>query len=132
VAPYDAGRPYDDFWALGISAAGRPGRKFFDQLAHLRWSDGRPADVYQAPPLHYLGGEPAFVGDPSDPSRGAVICPVFDAGRRATSFAVFDAFAVSRGPVATLRLKAPIHLAFHATFQAEGATVAEGDRSPES
>jgi all-trans-8'-apo-beta-carotenal 15,15'-oxygenase len=116
VAPPDAGRPYADFWALGISATGRSGRKFFDQLAHARWPDGGAWDVYQAPPLHYLGGEPAFVGNPHDPTEGAVLCPVFDAGRRTTSFAVFDAFAVSRGPVAALRLKAPIHLGFHAAF----------------
>src|SRR5262249_53444324 len=80
------------------------------------WPDGGARDVYQALPLHYLGGEPAFVGNPNDPTEGALLLPIFDAGRRTTSFAVFDAFAVSRGPVATLRLKAPIHLGFHAAF----------------
>ena len=117
VAPNDAGRPYRDFWALGISATGRPGRKFFDQLAHARWPDGGARDVYQAPTQHYLAGAPVFVGKPDDPAGGVVLCPMFDAGRPGSYFAVFDAFAVARGPVAILRLKAPIHLGFHAAFQ---------------
>jgi all-trans-8'-apo-beta-carotenal 15,15'-oxygenase len=120
LAPGDAGRPYGDFWMLGISATGRPGRKFFDQLVHARWPAGGAPDVYQAPPGRYLGGEPAFVGNPSDPGEAAVICPVFDAHEATSLFAAFDAFDVARGPVATLRLKAPIHLAFHAAFQGEG------------
>jgi len=32
-----AGRAYDDFWMLGISQRAKPGRKFFDQLAHGSW-----------------------------------------------------------------------------------------------
>jgi all-trans-8'-apo-beta-carotenal 15,15'-oxygenase len=119
ISPDDAGRPYADFWALGISATGRPGRKFFDQLVHARWPGAGVLDVYQAPPLHYLGGEPAFVGNPSEPTEGAIICPVFDAEHRATSFAVFDAIDVARGPMAAVRLKAPIHLGFHSAFHKE-------------
>jgi all-trans-8'-apo-beta-carotenal 15,15'-oxygenase len=116
VAPRRFARPYDDFWMLGISAAGRRGRKFFDQLAHADWAGAGARDTYQAPPLHYLGGEPIFVGDPHDERAGAVICQLFDAERVASAFAVFDAFHVARGPIALLGLKEPIHLGFHASF----------------
>jgi len=47
-------RSYEDLWLLGISTTGRPGRKFFDQLAHLSWDRPTLRDVYQAPPRQYL------------------------------------------------------------------------------
>src|SRR5262249_1503223 len=106
----------NDFWALGISATGRPGRKFFDQLVHASWSEGAGLDIYQAPPQSYLAGEPAFVANPDHPNQGAIICPIFNADLCVTSFVIFDAFAVARGPRAMIRLKGPIHLCFHATF----------------
>ncbi len=112
------GRPYRDGWMLGISAAGKPGRKFMDQLVHVDWADGKLRGVYQAPPGHYLGCEPVFVGDPGDESSGVLICQLFDAVHARSAFAVFDAFDVGRGPVATLRLREPIHIGFHATFDA--------------
>jgi all-trans-8'-apo-beta-carotenal 15,15'-oxygenase len=107
---------YNDFWMLGISTTGRRGRKFFDQLAHLSWADAQNPDIYQAPAKHYLGGEPIFIGDPDDEQTGAVICQVFDAERVESAVAIFDAFNVSRGPIALLRLKEPTPLAFHASF----------------
>lgn len=122
IDPRRAARPYEDFWMLGISATGRRGRKFFDQLVHARWDDARTLDIYQPPAAHYLGGEPIFVPDSSNARAGAVICQIFDAHSRTTSFAVFDAFDVAAGPAASLRLRAPIHLGFHATFDPhEGA-----------
>ena len=57
-----------------------------------------------------------FVADPWRPRSGVVICPVFDAAAVSTSFALFDAFTLARGPIAHLRLRAPVHLGFHATF----------------
>jgi carotenoid cleavage dioxygenase-like enzyme len=122
VAPSAASRPSNDFWALGISATGRLGRKFFDQLVHASWSDGAGLDIYHAPPRCYVAGEPAFVANPADPKQGAIICPIFNAEERATTFAIFDAFAVRRGPAATVRLRTPIHLGFHATFLASRGT----------
>jgi all-trans-8'-apo-beta-carotenal 15,15'-oxygenase len=113
VPPRQLTAPYTDFWMLGISATGRRGRKFFDQLVHGDWAGARVRDVYQAPPLHYLCGEPVFVGDER---AGAVICQSFDAGRVRGSFLIFDAFDVARGPVASLGLEEPIHLGFHASF----------------
>ena len=110
-----AGRDYDDFWVLAISASERPGRKFFDQLVHQTWS-GREAAIWQAPPGSYLGGEPIFLADPADDRRGLVICQRFDAERRRSAFLLFDAHDVARGPVAELWLRRPVHLGFHASF----------------
>jgi len=116
IIPREFTRPYQDFWMLGISATGKRGRKFFDQLAHARWDCTKACDVYHAPRLHYLGGEPIFVGNPDNEKAGAIICQLFDAESQKSSFAIFDAYKVSRGPIAVLRLKQPIHLGFHASF----------------
>lgn len=119
VDPQLHGRPYDDFWLLGISAMGRPGRKFFDQLAHFAWSRPEARDVWTAPAGSYLAGEPAFAGDPGRPGVGAVICPLFDAGagpRGEHRVLVFDAYDVAAGPRAVLSLEAPLHLGFHSVF----------------
>ena len=110
-------RTYDDFWMLGISATGRNGRKFFDQLVHVKWPGKCACDVYNVPAKKYLGSEPIFIGNPR--GGGSIICHVFDAENNASSFALFDAMRVARGPVALLRLKEPIHLGFHASFEAE-------------
>jgi all-trans-8'-apo-beta-carotenal 15,15'-oxygenase len=112
-----AARRYDDFWVLGIAASEQPGRKFFDQLVHQRWSTEEAA-IWQAPPRHYLGGEPIFLPDGADARRGVVICQQFDAERRRSAFLLFDAHDVSAGPVAELRLRRPVHLGFHASFAA--------------
>ncbi len=109
-------KAYDDFWMLGISHAGPRGRKFLDSVVHLTWS-GRE-DVWKAPAGCYLGGEPAFAGDPDGPG-GAVICQQFDAAKEESSFLVFDAFDVATGPRAVVRLETPVHLGFHACW-AEG------------
>jgi all-trans-8'-apo-beta-carotenal 15,15'-oxygenase len=111
-------RPYEDFWMLGISSTGQLGRKFFDQLVHANWSSDAPGDIYQAPPGHYLAGEPVFIPDLSQKAPGSIVCQIFDARKVESFFAIFDAFDVSAGPLARLRLQTPIHLGFHATFAA--------------
>lgn len=113
-------QPYRDFWMLGISETGRSGRKFFDQLVHADWTKKGPQDVYQSPPMQYLGAEPIFVPNPRAERAGVVICQVFDAASMTSAFALFDALAVAKGPIATLRLKAPIHFGFHASFSRLG------------
>lgn len=118
IDPDRVGRAYEDLWMLGISKMGKPGRKFFDQVAHLSWAHPERADVWQAPPGWYLGGEPAFAPDPA--GGGVVICQRFDAERRESAFLVFDAFDVAAGPVAVLLLEAPVHLGFHAFFAPGG------------
>jgi all-trans-8'-apo-beta-carotenal 15,15'-oxygenase len=118
IDPRQAGRPYDTFWMLGISTAGRRGRKFFDQLARADWGDGAPRDVYQAARGRYLAGEPVFIPDPDTAKGGAVMCQLFDAERHASAFGIFDAFDVARGPVAQLTVPGPVHAGFHAAFYA--------------
>jgi all-trans-8'-apo-beta-carotenal 15,15'-oxygenase len=114
TAPGASGAAYRDFWMLGISAAGVRGRKFFDQLVHGDWQRG--TEVYQAPPGTYFAGQPGFV-PPRDPGQpGALICPVFDAARSASSVAVFNAHEVAAGPLATARLGQSFHLGFHSCF----------------
>ncbi len=117
-----ATQPYNDCWMLGLSATGKPGRKFFDQLVHADWESAKARDMYHAAPLNYLGGEPIFIGDSGNQANGVVICQIFDAEHSRSAFAIFDAFNVARGPVATLRLKAPIPLLFHASFVKENET----------
>jgi all-trans-8'-apo-beta-carotenal 15,15'-oxygenase len=114
--PSLATKPYDDFWMLGISATGKQGRKFFDELVHVKWPGKCACDVYKAPARHYLGSEPIFIDNPA--GNGAVICQVFDAENYSSAFALFDATRVERGPIAMLRLREPIHLGFHASFAA--------------
>jgi carotenoid cleavage dioxygenase-like enzyme len=58
IDPRRVTQVYDDFWMLGISATGRRGRKFFDQLVHADWAEPSAGDIYQAPPMQYHGGEP--------------------------------------------------------------------------
>ena len=110
-------RTYDDFWMLGISATGKHGRKFFDQLVHVKWPGKCACDVYQVPARHYLGSEPIFISNPA--GSGAVICHIFDAENSSSAFALFDATQIARGPIAVLRLKERVHLGFHASFAAQ-------------
>lgn len=114
-------RAYGEFWMLGMSAAGRRGRKFFDQLVHCGWGRPEPLGLYQAPPGRYLGGEPVFLPDPAaapgEPA-GWVLIQEYDAPRDASAFLLFDAHAVAKGPIARLPLAEPIPLGFHARFDA--------------
>jgi carotenoid cleavage dioxygenase-like enzyme len=105
---------------LGISSTGKHGRKFFDQLVHVKWTEKGAFDVYHAPARHYLGSEPIFINNPW--GTGAVICHLVDAENNSSSFALFDAMRVARGPIALLRLKKPIHLGFHASFAVQSHT----------
>jgi len=117
IDPRRALRSYEDLWLLGISATGRPGRKFFDQLAHLSWDRPGAHDVYQAPPGQYLGGAPVFVADPADETNGVVICQRFDAESCKGEFLLFDSQAVADGPICTLPLRNPVPLLFHSWFE---------------
>ena len=44
-----------------LSRAGRPGRKFFDQVVRVDWPS-QSVEVSQAGPRQYRGGEPAATG----------------------------------------------------------------------
>lgn len=124
VDPSTTARPYAEFWMLGLSKTGNPGRKFFDELVHARWDEPAPSDIFRAPQGTYLGGEPLFVGHP-DSGEGVVICQSFDAKREQSSFLLFDARHVGSGPAAVLRLKEPIHMGFHASFQSSVTSICE-------
>jgi len=117
INPSHITQPYDDFWTLGISAAGNCGRKFFDQLIHANWS-GLRHETYQCSSKRYLGGEPVFVGEPGS-RNGVVICQEFDANDRKSYFLLFDSQNVSTGPVARLILNSQLYLGFHAVFLPE-------------
>ena len=104
-----SGLEYDEFWMLGISAAGQPGRKFFDQLAHGSWQRGGVEDVYQVEPGFYLGGEPIYV-------EGSVIVQRLNTHENKAEVLILDAGHVAKGPVATLPLRHMIHPGFHASF----------------
>jgi carotenoid cleavage dioxygenase-like enzyme len=115
--PELTGLPYDHFWMLGISRSGEAGRKFFDQIVRIDWPT-RSFEVFQAPPLHYFGGEPLFVPDRGREGAGAVICQLFDAEHNRSSFVVFDAFRLAAGPLATLHAPSPVPLLFHSSYAA--------------
>jgi all-trans-8'-apo-beta-carotenal 15,15'-oxygenase len=113
--PALTGQPCDHFWMLGISRAGRPGRKFFDELVRVNW-DTRDVDVYRVPERQYLGGEPIFIPDGSRPRSGTVMCQLFDGETSASSFVSFDAFNVSAGPVAAIAMPSIVPFLFHSVF----------------
>jgi all-trans-8'-apo-beta-carotenal 15,15'-oxygenase len=116
VDPRLATQDYEEFWMLGISGTGRDGTKFFDQLAHARWSQSQVQDVYECPPQCYLGGEPVFIGEPGSPG-GVVVCQEFDARHKKSYFLLFDARQVSAGPRARIALEHVLYLGFHAVFK---------------
>ncbi|MBM3736971.1 MAG: hypothetical protein FJW39_14415 [Acidobacteria bacterium] len=109
-------RRTSDFWMLGISATGRPGRKFFDQLVHGSFESARVDDIFQAPPGVYLGGEPVFLPDPADPHHGSVICQIFDANRTSSAFGLFDPFHVAAGPRVVLPQRHASPPCFHSCW----------------
>ena len=123
IHPNLAGRDYNDFYMLGIGAAGQPGRKFFDELAHGNWRDGGVNDLYRPAPGTYLGGEPVFVPNPTPGASGAgdgvVIVQHLMPDAASAEFLIFDAARVAGGPIARLPLRNRIHPGFHASFQAE-------------
>lgn len=120
VAAARTGLPYDELWMLGIGATGRPGRKFFDELVHARWSTGS-AETWRAPAGRYLGGEPVHVPDPSGSDRGVILCQELEPADRRAAFVLFDAQAVGAGPVARIPLRHPVPPLFHACWHPAGS-----------
>lgn len=117
IHPAAAGRPYRDFWMLGISAAAEEGPKFFDELAHGIWDNHHIFDVYRCREGFHLGGEPVLIPDPSgEEDRGVVLVEQFGPETADCEFLLFDARRVSAGPVAKLPLRHRIHPGFHSSF----------------
>jgi len=105
---------YQDFWMLGISSAGKSGRKFFDQLVHGNWG-GPNDDIYQSPHQHYLSGEPVLIGA-SGSDEAVVLCQEVDVAEPGSYFLLFDARAVKRGPIARIAAGQLLYCGFHAVF----------------
>lgn len=117
VDPALAGRSYADFWMLGMSEQGRPGRKFLNQLAHGCWRTHGVSDIFQVPAGEYLCGEPAFVGNPDVADEGVVITQHFKPGEGKAAIVLFDAFDVAAGPMASVPLRHAIFPGFHSCFR---------------
>lgn len=115
VASHRFAHFYEDFWMLGISATGKSGRKFFDQLVHANWSDEK-IEIYQMPPGNYLSGDPVFISNPENEGQGVVLCQLFDAQKNVSLFAFFDADRIVAGPIAVLKLPEAMPPGFHASF----------------
>ena len=119
IDPALGSRAYSEFWMLGISASGQPGRKFFDQLARGSWSqmgNGGVSDLFQAESGEYLAGEPAYVAHRSAPTEGVVIVEHINTKTDHAAFLLFDAHALRNGPIARLPLRHRLHPGFHASF----------------
>ena len=101
---------------LGIQQSGRPGRKFFDELAHGSWKGGAVSDIFRLPAGEYLGGEPVVITNPTDPGEAIVIVQHLQPATDSAAFLIFDAFAVKSGPIARLPLRNALHPGFHASF----------------
>ena len=113
VSVKDSCREYSEFYCLGISEQGRPGRKFFDQLARISWADGS-VDSWQAPRGEYVGGEPVCIRGPG--AESAIIVESFQPGSDANGFLIFDGRQVGSGPIARIGLRSRISPGFHASF----------------
>ncbi|HEX4279076.1 MAG TPA: carotenoid oxygenase family protein [Bryobacteraceae bacterium] len=116
VDAHRLGLDYNDFWALGIGASGKPGRKFFDQLIRGSWKDGDVCDMYQTPRGEYLGGEPVSIVNPKDPDEAVVVVQHLLPAENRVDYVLLDAFALKSGPIARLPLRHPIHPGFHTSF----------------
>ncbi len=110
------GRGYIDFWMLGMSTCGGTGRKFFDQLVHGAWNTGGVFDIFETPRGEYVAAEPRFIANPKDSCEAVVMLEYLKPAQHSTEIAVFDAFAVNKGPIATIPLRYPIHPGFHTSF----------------
>jgi all-trans-8'-apo-beta-carotenal 15,15'-oxygenase len=124
VDPQRATQSYREFWSLGISATGRRGEKFFDQLVHADWTQPKRPRIYQTPPGRFFAGEPAFVSDPNRADAGVLICPMCDVENHRSEIGIFDAHEITRGPVAVLRLKRCLPPLFHSSFCPEESSTA--------
>src|SRR5437764_11614510 len=67
------GAGYNDFWALGIGAYGKTGRKFFDRLVRGCWDSRDICDLYVTPRGEYLGGEPVCIVNPDGSGESVVV-----------------------------------------------------------
>jgi carotenoid cleavage dioxygenase-like enzyme len=114
-----ATRENPEGWLLQISATTQhpksAERKFFDRLLHVSWESGRILSAWRTPIDTWLAGEPAFAPGADAPS---LVVPLWDSAANVGALALFDPFAVERGPRATVRLGARAPLGFHSFWDA--------------
>ncbi len=106
-------------WVLQVPhevASEKRGRKFFTRLLHVQWDEGRIGGEWNAPPLVYLAGEPAFA--PAGDDEAALVVPLWDAAANRSALALFDPFAVAAGPRAVVKLGTRMPLGFHSFWNA--------------
>lgn len=113
----DTTKTYAEFWMLGMSQAGAPGGKFFDELVRIEWPAGGASDIYRTKPGVYLGGEPVCAEDLLGSDNAAIIVQELDVEAGRAGFLVFDAKSLEQGPVARIPLPHWIHPSFHASFR---------------
>ena len=102
-----------------MSESGTSGRKFFDQLVGLSWSDPGVTDIYQPAPGRLLGGQPACVERPD--SRPLVIVQELDPVNRRAWYIVLDGLDLKHGPLTRIPLRHWIHAGFHSCFEPAAA-----------
>ncbi len=101
--------PYRQFWMLGISTTGKPGRKFLDRLCRGDWETGEVETIYTPPAGSFLAGEPVFVAAPDgSEEEGVVLVPELNLETGTTRFLVVGK------DVARIELGRAIHTCFHA------------------
>ena len=118
------GASAEECWMLSIGAAERPGRKFFDRLVRVDWSERREADAWSAPPGLFPAGEPVFA--PVVDQDAVLLVPLWDPAADASRLALFDPWNLAAGPRAEIHLDRRVPLAFHGTWEG----IAPGPRSP--
>lgn len=113
-------QPCSDVWMLDMEAAGKPGRKFFNQLVRCNWLT-MERSYYQPPAGKFLGAEPVFVAN-NDEQGGWIIVQEMDSTSRTSEFVILDAYDIPAGPVCRLRLRHPSHFGFHAMYDPAATT----------
>ena len=61
------------------------------------------------------------VTDPEKKHPGVIVAHLLDAASMKSSWALFDASSVSRGPIARAHVPTPCHLGFHTYFERKAA-----------
>jgi len=116
IDPRLAQRATDHFWMLNLSKTGGPGRKYFDELAHVDLGSGRINDSYRLPERFYFGSEPTFLPDPKSAGRGLVLVKRFDAAERLDAYLLFEPQEVAKGPIAVLHCEEATPPCFHGSY----------------
>jgi all-trans-8'-apo-beta-carotenal 15,15'-oxygenase len=114
ISPHVQGHRY----AYGYCAIGDIRRSWFhDGVAKIEVESGKFQQFRFGP--QYNVGEPVFVPHPKSRAEDAgwLLCEVLDGLRGVSDLAVFDAQAVSAGPVARVKLDRPLPFSFHGWWQ---------------